>query len=440
MVAFRIDAGWLKPVFAVFALAGFTALSGCGGGSGAPNNPFAPPPVQPGPLVVLPGVADVYSGTPSTLSVSGGTAPYRAFSSNSAILPVTQSVSGNTIVLLAGNVPADTTVPVTITVQDAAGLSATSAITVHPAPLLGAGLTITPATPTGGACGGAGTICSGSTAIAAVQVSGVGGAGISGRQVRFDVVSGDFAIETGNPAQPLASTLTVASDQNGRAQVVLLASVSATTQVALVRATDLTTNNQVTGQFIIVQNVNGAAVLSVVPTDHTITGPDTNTCSAGVRVDYYIYGGTPPYRVTSTVPGAASIVNSPVNVAGGAFGVITNGTCVDPLVISILDATGVQTTATLHNLVGTAAPPPTSLVITPGNYGTTAAPVPCTGRTFNFLVTGGTTPYSSIVTPSGTATVTGNTIAVSGLAPAADYTVIVGDAAGQTMQASVHCQ
>src|SRR5437667_689787 len=132
---------WLHPVLALFALAGLLVLGGCGGGSGAPNNPFAPSPTLPGPLVVLPDVIDIFPGTPTTLTVSGGTPPYSAFSSSPTILPVAQAVAGATIVLSAANVGADT--PVTVTVQDSAGKSTTAAVTVHPALLLPASITIT---------------------------------------------------------------------------------------------------------------------------------------------------------------------------------------------------------------------------------------------------------------------------------------------------------
>jgi hypothetical protein len=51
-----------------------------------------------------------------------------------------------------------------------------------------------------------------------------------------------------------------------------------------------------------------------------------------------------------------------VNTNGGFFEAITNGACVDPLTFSIVDATGRQTTALLHNVEGTedapAARPP----------------------------------------------------------------------------------
>ena len=99
----RLFAGWLRSITALAAVAGTLGLSACGGGSGAPNNPFL------GPLAVLPAAIVVYSGVPTTLTISGGTGPYRAFSSNPTLLPVQQTVPAKTVVLLAGNVDVDTT-------------------------------------------------------------------------------------------------------------------------------------------------------------------------------------------------------------------------------------------------------------------------------------------------------------------------------------------
>src|ERR1700687_3333539 len=272
---------WLRPVLALCALAGLLALGGCGGGSGAPNNPFATKPVTPGPLFVLPPTAVVYSHTPATLQVSGGAPPYQAFSSNSAVLPVAQNVDAGVVVLVAGEVAADT--PAIITVQDAIGQTATSSVTVRPAALC-SGLTVVPSRTV---CG-ANAVCSGDTATATVQVTGIAGAGIPNRQVKFDVVMGAFGIQSSNPAQPLVSSLTVVSDANGTARVVLQATVNVATQPAQIRATDLTTGNSVTASFTIVQQTDGSAILSVVPATATITGPDKVTCSAGVRVAYFI--------------------------------------------------------------------------------------------------------------------------------------------------------
>ncbi len=50
----------------------------------------------------------------------------------------------------------------------------------------------------------------------------------------------------------------------------------------MIRATDVTTGNQVTGNFTIQEVVDGSAVLSVIPNGNTtITGPTTTTCSTG---------------------------------------------------------------------------------------------------------------------------------------------------------------
>src|SRR5690242_21240395 len=95
----RMIARWLRPALALVALGGLLALGGCGGGSGAPNNPYAPGPSSPGPLSVLPSIVTAYSNTPLTLTISGGAPPYFVVSSNSAVLPVANASNG-TIVLL----------------------------------------------------------------------------------------------------------------------------------------------------------------------------------------------------------------------------------------------------------------------------------------------------------------------------------------------------
>ncbi|TMH54595.1 MAG: hypothetical protein E6H60_00900, partial [Betaproteobacteria bacterium] len=311
----RINARWLRLISALLAFATLAVLGGCGGGSGAPNNPFKPPPTTPGPLSILPSAATVFSNTPATLTVVGGVPPYFVVSSNTAILPLGASVTNGTIVLLPANVLADTAV--LITAQDSAGTKATATVTVRPAPIFNS-LTVTPAS---AACG-ANSICSGGTATAKVTVTGVGGVGIPNRQVRFDVVSGAFAIQSNDPAHPFVSTLTVVSDQFGVAQVIIQAIAGVPTQPALLRATELTTGNQQTAQFTIVQTINGSAVLSVVPSDVTFIGADTTQCTNNFRADYYIFGGTPPYQVHATTAGVI-LANVPVLVAGGFFTAIT---------------------------------------------------------------------------------------------------------------------
>jgi hypothetical protein len=393
----RLSAAWLRPLLALLATAGVLALSACGGGSGAPNKPYAPGPPTPTALTLLPATLTVYAGTPATLTISGGVLPYRAFSTDPSILPVSLAAGSTTIVLLPAAVGAATNV--TVSVQDSAGTTVSAAVVVQTASLLN-GLTITP---NSAACG-TNAICSGQDGVASVTVTGAGGGGIPGRVVRFDVISGQFAIVTGNPATPLASTLSVTSGANGVAQVVIKASASAPSQSALLQATDVNppgTGNHVTGQFTIVQTIDGAAVLSVIPPDATITSA-TTTCTSGFRVDYYIYGGTPPYTVASTFPTAVVLINSIVAVSGGFFEAVTNGTCVDPLTFTIRDSTGLVTSSTLHNLPGTpAGGTPTPLTIAPPGP-VTATLAQCTSASgFDFTVSGGTPPYNVVVTAAG---------------------------------------
>lgn len=382
----RLIARWLRPALATLALAALAALGGCGGGSGAPNNPYAHKPAAPGPVTILPATLTVYANTPATLDVSGGVGPYFVVSSDESILPVGASSTSGTIVLLPANVTASTAV--TITATDTQGVQATASITVTPAPIFNT-LTVTP----GSAACGANTICSGQSATAQVTVTGPGGAPIAGRQVRFDVVSGAFAIQSSDPANPLVATLTVTSDANGVATIIIQAVANAPTQPAQLRATELTTGEQQTTSFTIVQTINGSTVLSVVPATATIMGAFTDQCSAGFRTDYYIYGGTPPYTVAASFPNAVNVVNSPVPAAGDAFSAITNGSCVNPLTFTIRDATGLQTTATLTNLPGTTVPPgptpPPKLQILPA----TAAFTGCAATPFTFVIVGGNPTY-----------------------------------------------
>lgn len=405
----RLIGTWMQPVAGLLTLAALLGLGGCGGGSGAPNNPYAPGPSVPSALVVLPSAATVYPGTPQTLTAAGGTPPYFAFSSNQAVLPVASSANGSQVLLVANPVDADVTLG--ITVADSGGQSVPVTVLVKPAPLF-AGLTVLAS---GNECGTA-NICSGATGTAAVTARGTAGAPQAGRQIRFDVVYGPYAIQTTNPAAPLASTLTVVTDVNGVARVGLQTVVDSTTQPAQVRATDVTSGQQVTGNFTVVNNTTTSAI-TVIPPTATIKGVYKDECSNGFQIDYFIYGGNPPYRVTSTFPGGVSLFPTTVTTSGGHFSATTNGTCVAPLVFSILDSAGKQTTAQLENLPGNADrptdPPPALTVSAPEG----AIPA-CTGKTFNVLVAGGTPPYSVALTapplPSPTPTITPQPLAAPG--------------------------
>jgi len=440
-----LTARWLRPIVVLFALAAIALMGGCGGGSGAPNNPYAPPPVTPGPMAILPTTSQVYSNTPATLQISGGVPPYQVFSSNATVLPVAQASTTGTVVLLPANVAADTAV--TITAQDSTGATAVAGVTVKAAPIFNT-LTVTPAST---ACG-TNSMCSGQSGTATVKVTGPGGVGLANHQVRFDVVTGAFGIKSTDPANPFVSTLTVVSDQFGMAQVVLQAAAGVATQPAQLRATELSSGEQQTAQFTIVQTTNGSAVLSVIPPSVTFTGLDNTQCTNNFRADYYIFGGTPPYQVSATpnVPVAVLLANVPVTTAGGFFTAITNGTCTGQggVTLLIVDASGLETTATLNNVLGTSAPPapppPSALILAPTIYNVTG----CVAGTtqFTFIVAGGSPSYnasSTVGTPNPQSiNQSGGTFTVTWAGPAVgNASVLVVDSGSpqQTVTGQIFC-
>ena len=425
---------WLRPMLSFLGLAGLLTLAACGGGSGAPNNPFAPTAQPASPLIVLPADVTIYPGTPTTLTISGGTAPFRVFSSNAAVLPVAQNVAGSTVLLLANAVSADT--PTTVTVQDSGGQTTAATILVRPAALFPNALTVIASS---AECG-SGNLCTGATGTVAVEVSGPAGSPGAGRQVRFDVVYGPFSILTSNPAAPLATTLTVTTDGSGRAQVGIQSVSDTPTAPAQIRATDLTSGQQQIANFTVVRTTTTDNI-TVVPATSTIQGPFVNECSSGFRIDYYIYGGTPPYRVSSTFPNSVTLSTMTVNQNGGFFSATTNGSCVNPLTFTIFDAAGRQTTALLLNLPGTAvnpanAPPP-PLVVIPTAVSNTA----CTGKTFTVVVSGGTPPYNVLTSPAGVVvSPSAGSFQISGLATGSGVTnVLVRDFGSQATSAIITC-
>ncbi len=380
----------LRPVLTLIGLTGLLALGACGGGSGAPNNPYTQPAVTP-PLILEPPSLTAYSGVPTTVTITSGVAPFFAFTSNASVLPVSQNVAGYTVVLLPNNVTADTVAA--LTVQDSAGQTKQVAVTIKAAPIFNS-LTFAPASAD---CGT--DLCSGESGTATVIATGPGGAPLTSRQIRFEVVFGPVGIASSNPAMPLVQTLTVVTDSTGTATAVIQALVNATTQPGQIRAIDVTSGEQEISNFVVVNNtVASGSPLAVIPPTATITSALASSCSTGFRIDYYIYGGNPPYTVSSTFPASVTLLNSTVSNSGGFFEAVTNGACVNPLVFTIVDSAGKQTTSQLINQPGTGVPPPpATLAVAPSSFADV-----CGGKTYSFIITGGTAPFnvSQVTNPS----------------------------------------
>ena len=438
---------WLRPLMTLAAMAGVLSLAACGGGGGAPSQVVGGGST---PLAITPSTATAYTGTPTTFLISGGSKPYTILTSDQTALPVVGTLNGNTLVVVPGAVGADTAV--TMTVRDSGGQSATASVTVRPALLLPASITIT-GNPN---CASAGAdLCSGQDGLASVQVLGPGAAPLAGRPVRFDVVQGTFGISSTAPGQPIVNSLTVNTDQNGNAAVRLVVPSTAATQIATIRATDVTGGSSVVGQFTIAQFVDGSSVLSIIPTGTTtFTGPDSATCSSGASATFYVFGGTPPYTIATNFPQAIAITGNPVLRSGGGFTITTNGTCFTGLTFAITDATGrvLLTPPTAENVVGSGTPPAQTLAVFPAaGYTLTSC---STSTTLPFTISGGTTPFSiqldaqhlnawlvpgQITTTPGQFTLKGNSANPADYSGTTTVTVIDGSKPTQAVAVKVVC-
>ena len=446
----------MRKGFGVFswmaaALVALAGLSGCGGGGAA--NPFAPGPALPS-LVVRPTAIEAYSGTPVTISVVSGVGPFQAFSSNPAVLPVTQAVSGTAITVTPAAVSTQTAV--TLTVRDAAGREQGISVNVNPGTVLG-NIAITPII--NSQCGAAQPpapvpVCSGDTASISTVVRNAGATPVPGRQVRFDVVQGAFAFSLSSAGATTAPSTTVITDANGVANAVIKVNEAVTSQVAIVRATDTVTGNRVDTVFTIVQQINGQAVLSVVPQEGYVGQAFYKGECGGTSGDFLVYGGQPPYTARSSLPNAVQlsyrgVIGDPVTIptAGDRFRASTvfSTNCTGfKAQIVVTDSTGRNFQVSYEEKEGTndrpTAPPPDALTISPAAVTLVAASGHCGGRTIAFLATGGVPPYTFASSEPARGAIAGsNLTTAAAFLPGNSLTVSVLDSAGKIASANVSC-
>ena len=320
----------------------------------------------PSALVVTPTVLNIYSGTTSRITINSGVGPFQVFTSDAVVLPVVQSVAGAAINLTASTVSVDTVV--TLTVRDSAAQTVTVLVTVKPSPVLGV---ISVTQTSNSTCRGVSAntvdraaICSGESGVASITVRSANTSVLPNRQIRFDVVQGAFNFVVDQAGTVTAKTLTIVTDQNGKADAVIRIDAGVPSQAALIRATDLTSGNRVDGAFTIVQAINGSSILSVLPATYAGSGGFTGECLE-FSGDYVIYGGTAPYTITNGLPNAGTLSTATnsgqvISVAaqGGIFRFtsfsIASGCGGFTVPITIADAAGKITSVTFAVTAGTA--------------------------------------------------------------------------------------
>ena len=207
------------------------------------------------------------------LTISGGVPPYRAFTSDATILPgLDQHFRQHPG---ARRKQRDGVHDLTVTVQDSGGSSpATVDVTVRPGAAACVADTVTGNT-TPGCDTTDNTVCSGATGNARVKVTGNGGAGIVGRAGSLRRRAGHVPVRLDQP-RPAAGADADRQHrrQRRRASRCSTCPPNTPTQSGIIRATDVTTGQAVTGTFLIQQIATDGAVLAVLPQGNTtITGP-----------------------------------------------------------------------------------------------------------------------------------------------------------------------
>ncbi len=395
-------------VLAIGLLAG--ALGSCG--SGAVSSAVDPAIA----FSISPSTVTAYSGVPISFVISGGgqRTPYAVTTTNAAVMPLQSStLAASDLTIVPGTVTAQQSV--TVTVTDQTGKSASATITILPN-IVSGDITITGNAPVAFPnCATAGSVCAGQSGIATLTVSQLGVLA-RGRSVRFDVVQGAFQFPVDTSQTVFSNSVTVTSDEGGRASTVLRANPGASPQIATIRATDLASGAFRTATFFIKQaTINGGEFVTV-PTAWAVNGAFKNICPAG-SADFLIFGGVPPYSIRSSAPGTAGVFPSVTpNENPSRFSIsypqLACGTDGYQVIFTITDSTGLSIQSTLTNKPGTSDLPalPPAIVLSPQ-----AISLAC-GQSAQVLVTINNpgTAVVTITTAIGTPTSQASALQVSG--------------------------
>ncbi|MBL0142096.1 MAG: hypothetical protein IPP91_08445 [Betaproteobacteria bacterium] len=389
-------------------------LASCGGSVGPSTNV----PNQQA-IVILPASSATsqiiaYSGLPTTLSITGGNGSYIIASNNQAVIPSPGSVIGNSFTIIPSPIAAAEVGGIVLSVRDTATAAVVTATVTVRAGTVNNNVTITPSSTQTASCSPA--LCSGGDAEVKVTIS-QGGVPLAARGIRFDVISGDFryiVTPVGTSPEQLATSQLVATDETGIARARIRATALAPNQTALLRITDVVSGAYRQTSFAIAQVTQADPSFYTLPASLDLIGPQQGVC-ATAAVDFFIFGGTPPYSVASTSPSfrlAFPVPFTPdspvvVSASGGKFTIsATGGTCPSDGVAATLivtDAAGRTRQVPVTNKPTTAALP--AFVVSPDSVSldscSAVASVSLAGGTGSYFATTG----SGLIT----ATWSGNT-------------------------------
>jgi hypothetical protein len=216
-----------------------------------------------------------------------------------------------------------------------------------------------------------------------------------GRQVRFDVISGDIRIITSAPGTPEVDSLsgTTTTDSTGTARIRVRVLADAAAQTAIIQITDTSSGSTQQASVTIAPSSN--APLNAQPQTIQFTGPDANTCSTGVTADVIVFGGRPPYQVTK--PSAFSIAPNVIANSGDHIAVSSTGVCARTggtgipeggQTMAIVDGNGATISVLIHN-----DPAPSSVVSTPFALGPSAVTLDSCTAVANIALVGGSGSY-----------------------------------------------
>jgi hypothetical protein len=413
----RSSARLLDLALRAVAAAGLAAFLGaCGSGA------VSAPPTTPATLSISPSTATTYSGLPTTFAILGGTAPYIVVSSNQSAIAIADNVSSTSFTIVPEPVSVDTAV--VLTVRDSAAAAANATVTVKPRTISNV-VTITPSASQPASCGTA--LCSSYDAEVNATLTQAG-VPLANRQVRFDVVSGDYRIITSPPgtAETTGLTVVTTTDTTGSARIRIRANVDAPVQTGLLQITDQSGGFTQRVSFQITPA--SSATLSALPSTLEFVGLSTTACATGPSADVIVFGGRPPYQISQ--PSGFLVRPTLLLSSGDRFNVTAAGFCTGTTgqSISVVDSAGSSTIVTAKNVVGTQNT--TQFVVTPS----TATFTTC-GDTATFALIGGSgtyiaasqSPLISASVPAGTTVGSVKRVAGNGGGTPSTVTVVFSD-------------